>query len=914
MDFEHTSLDNKNDRPKQKRSKFSYSCLKCREKRTKCDRKSPCTSCKARESDCTYDTQTQNKPRRPNKDSLILRLSKQLEFYKDLACKYTPKHEFSVFSEDIEAIDYALGIRTLKKAQLSSFEDFQGLAMDETASAFNDQLTDHIIPIKRTAATSKVNVFSDFFIFKSDDYVNTLFFNQRNNITDNFNDKNAINSVELKSISQNINSKDQQELKPNSDIFHGLLEFYNFHSDFQRTLVSKFITKMHDNAHIFQKSSQRVQYNNLFSIFEFPGVTDNTVENLLKDTPSLFLVKIIKEIENKLPPYTWLIKSIEFYIKNFYIEFPFFDIGTFDEIMDEILVVNCERVTLNIGDNNIHLKLCQLSLLMLILYCTGIQEKLNLKSNSNDTDYIDFKDYFELATKILTATGLIIYPTEAKISILCQIWMIINITPDSEFSSDDIRELPSEILTSIIKSLSLRIGIRSDMRDESKDFNVKQRNHRLQLSESVKWICLMDSVLKGSVQSVSDINVSDHSHYNKLTDACEFSELIYNLSKKRNTCLKLIYDCMQVFTNSEDSINLRVIDEKVSILKAYMDTNFNINALIELRDESQLIQMTLRKSTIIINATMADNMCILFGNLFFKGCLLKIYHVVLISAEELAFNSFDEKSNKIFMKYITASYEIAFESTLMTSKFMNYQYVNHIGPEKTLFSTFALTFICSKQFFILLQFVCKCYVFRLHLQMMIMNEKNYSPVFQMEMHLIEEMDSKTSKILFKGLKEYSANFRLQSYQSFKLCFFFDFFKKCYEDGTIFNAIFDTDKAHDPYIPLPKEICDHFMMRSYLQYYDYVDDFKYYTKMLNSKEINDYLKTSTSKNENNFNLKDEIYHNKNGSLNSNDFFSLSKDNNKASENNLRLDENFNFEEYIKEVGIQNFEPFGTSFMF
>lgn len=55
---------------KKKRIKVSFTCKECRNRRTKCDKKSPCLACKNRNSSCEYDAERQIKPRRPNKDSL----------------------------------------------------------------------------------------------------------------------------------------------------------------------------------------------------------------------------------------------------------------------------------------------------------------------------------------------------------------------------------------------------------------------------------------------------------------------------------------------------------------------------------------------------------------------------------------------------------------------------------------------------------------------------------------------------------------------------------------------------------------------------------------------------------------------------------------------------------------------------
>ncbi|OBA24948.1 hypothetical protein HANVADRAFT_50491 [Hanseniaspora valbyensis NRRL Y-1626] len=264
----------------------------------------------------------------------------------------------------------------------------------------------------------------------------------------------------------------------------------------------------------------------------------------------------------------------------------------------------------------------------------------------------------------------------------------------------------------------------------------------------------------------------------------------------------------------------------------------------------------------------------------------------------------------MFMKHVNTSFKIAIDCVLMNSSYINKKYSPYLGLHESTSSNFVVLNMCSNMLLNLLQFVCKCFVFKAHLQMMIMNNKDYSPQLQVEMHLIDEMNSKTTKILFRAFKEYASKFRFYHYHSFKLCLFFDFFKQTYEDGTLFNVIFNTKLKHDPYSPLPKEICDHLLMRQYLKNYYYLDYFKEATFLLNKPEVTEYIKDCANVNCASFHPADEFYSFQKSSTQQQHHHHHHQNENYPNFS----DENFNFEEYLRQLELQNMNFFGSSFMF
>lgn len=906
-------------KPKHRRSKLSYSCLKCREKRTKCDRKLPCSSCNSRNSVCLYDTQQQSKPKRPNKDSLIIRLSKQLEFYKNLACKYTPKQELTVFSEDIEAIEYALGVRTLKSNMHLDPGKGSVLIKPEPCEEFVDKQHDIFINLKQSKNTQNLNVFSDVYIFKNDDYANILFFRPENNNDDETFYSNGYRKPAKteKSFSFLKNEKNEdlnkiKEGQTDSACIRSFLTCYPYATSFQRQQAAKFFTRLYETTKSTPQTAKKIPFNNIFTTFQFPGILENTIEDEIVTTPSLFLVNIIQHINQKLPRFSELEYIRYWYLEQFLLEFPIFDFQKFDEILNEILLVDGDYMTLNIVGSDIHLKIATVAFLLLIFYSFDIEQK----SGGNEGDFTFenqyFKEYLELSSKLLMSTDLFFQPTEYKISVLCKIRMIVAVTSDPDYSVDLIAALPTDVLVSVVNALAHDIGISSQMGNEKHILDKSLRNNRKKILNIVTFMTLIENIMKGNIENKEEYRISDNPEiYDELDSDNLFDNHVYLLCQKRNNTLFMIHECMQLFNSPDKKVNLSLVEEKLKILNNYIEKHFNMKSWNKLSAEDGSFSHNYSNTAQAKNKfDLAQNRFSVQVHFFYKSCLLKIHHVLLVSCEDSAFKNYNEFANKLFMKYIKKSLKISIECVLMTSNFINKQYAPYVGLYESAASNFIILYMTSKELLILLQFVCKCYVFKIHLQIMIMNKKDYSPKLQVEMHLIDEMNEKTRKIMSRSVKHYSDKFRFQHYQSFKLCLFFDFFNQAYNDGTIFNVIFNTKLKYDPFSPLPQEICDHLLMRYYLKCYNYIDDFKDITKFLNTKEIDNFIKECDNEQNNNFHASKTF-----DQFQPNDVdpkTDQTHDPDQAQQ--FEFEENVNFEEYLRHLASQNLNVFGSSFMF
>lgn len=814
--------DPSNNQPtKRKRAKISYSCIVCREKRTKCDKNTICSACKKRGSTCHYDTLTQQKPKRPNKDALILRLSKQLEFYKDMACKYTPKDKLSLFSEETHAIDYALGSRTLKKAN-SVHEDTTSI---HTSTSDDDH---YILQLKRNNDNFLYGIFTDMYIFKSDDYVNTLFFK-----------KNNTNSLNTK--------------KDDISIIINLLSNQTFKSEFQKSQSLKFTQALNFENSIKEKKEFYNPFTEFFSTFHFDNVRENTIENVIESEPSDLLKSIIHLLNNIFPSRQFIQHLKKEYFEKLYPEFPFLDVDFFEYSLLSVLNFDNERVFLNLGKDDIHNKICMIGLLFCILYLAYFNENNNVDFDNNIID-----QYLEIAMKLLLCTDVLCNPTEHKFSLLCQIWVCLTITPQSKFSEDITKRTPTGSLVGVITSVAsdLKIGLDSDLDERAHRVPTGLRIFRKKLSSAYTIIILTDDILKNGVkENIKFPNLTLNDEIKELGSNNELENEFFRYAALRNHIYKLLYDIMTMFSKARSNVNsdeyveqvdLSLLNHKIAQLFQFVDEAYPFNNMAKVSSDNEKLYFPSSLKLYSINKTLVKNMYTINYWITSRSIILRIYHVVMVSCEHWAFEGFNNTANKWFMYYIIESLKHSMDLLVTIRKMHNKEYKDYLAGVQSLFLEYIALYSYSKAFVVLLQFVGKCFVFKIYLQRMVLNEGDDSTKLKVEMHLIKEMRDVSSSVLFEALHEYSNLYRFKRYKCFKMCLFFDFFKQIYKDDTLYNTMFETNDRYDSNAPLSDEVCNSYLMRDFLKFYDYLDYLKTMTEYFRTAKIQEYLKTKTPK--------------------------------------------------------------------
>lgn len=805
---------------KRKRAKISFSCIVCREKRTRCDKNTICSACKNRGSTCQYDTLTQQKPKRPNKDALILRLSKQLEFYKDLACKYTPKDKLSLFSEETHSIDYALGSRTLKKVNIVQKDN-------AIVHPFTNEDDQYILQLKRNNDNFLYGIFTDMYIFKSDDYVNTLFFK-----------RNKTNSLDTK--------------KDDISFITSLLSNQTFKSEFQKAQSLKFTQALNFENSIMGKKEFYNPFTGFFNTFNFDNVRENTIENVIENEPSDLLRNIIHLLNNTLPSRSFIQKLKKEYFENLYPEFPFLDVDFFEHTLLNVLNFDNERVFLHLGKNDIHNKICMIGLLFSILYLAYLNENNNVDF---DNDIID--QYLEIAMKLLLSTDVLCNPTEHKFSLLCQIWVCLTITPQSKFSEDITKRTPTGSLVGVITSVAsdLKIGLDSDLDERAERVPSGLGIFRKKLSLAYTIITLIEGILKnGAKENNKFPNLSFNDQTTQLYSTNELENEFFKFAALRNHLYKLIYDVMTMFTKTRSNesndyvehVDLSLLRHKITKLFQFVDEAFPFNKMTKVSTGNEMLYFPSSLRTYSVNKALVKNMYTINCWITSRAVISRVYHVVMVSCEHWAFEGFNSTANKWFMYFIIESLKHSMDLLVTIRKIHNKEYKDYLAGVQTLFLEYIVLYSYSKAFVVLLQFVGKCFVFKIYLQRMVLNEGDNSTKLKVEMHLIKEMRDVSSSVLFEALHEYSNLYRFKRYKCFKLCLFFDFFRQIYKDDTLFNTMFETNDRYDPNAPLSDEVCNSYLMRDFLKFYDYLDHLKTMTEYFRTDSIQDYLKTNTPK--------------------------------------------------------------------
>lgn len=813
--------DSNNQPIKRKRAKISYSCIVCREKRTKCDKNTICNACKKRGSTCQYDTISQQKPKRPNKDALILRLSKQLEFYKDLACKYTPKDKLSLFNEDIHAIDYALGSRTLKKSQ--NLHDIN----NSNQASIND---DHyILQLKRNNDNFLYDIFTDMYIFKTDDYINTLFFKKQH-------------------IKTTVNSKKDDIL-----IINNLLSNQTFKSNFQKLQSLKFTQKLHVENSTKESREFYNPFTGLYNTFKFDNVKENTIENIIEDEPSDLLKNIIHFINKILPSRQFINHFKKEYFEKLYPEFPFLDVDFFELTLMNVLSFDNDRAFLNLGKEDIHNKICMVGLLLSILYLAFFNENNNVDFDNNIID-----QYLETSMKLLLCTDCYSNPTEHKLSLLCQIWVCLTITPQSKFSDDITKIAPTGSLVGVITSLAsdLKIGFDSDLDERAHRVPTNIKILRRKLKSAYTIITLSEDVLKNGVkENIRFPNLSLNDDVKELGSDNELENEFFRCAALRNHLYKLIYDIMTIFSKNRshdekdeyvEQVDISLLNFKIVQLFQFVDKAFPLNNMEKITSDNERLYFPSSLNLYSISKTLVNNMFTINYWITSRAIILRIYHVVLVSCEYWAFEGFNNTANKWFMYYIVESLKYSMDLLVVIRKLHHMEYSDYLNGVQSLFLEHIVLYSYSKAFIVLLQYIGKCFVFKIYLQRMVLNEGDDSTKLKVEMHLINEMTSVSTSVLFEALHEYSNLYRFKRYKCFKVCLFFDFFKQIYKDDTLFNTMFETNERYDPNAPVSPEVCNSNLMRDFLKFYDYLDHLKSMTEYFRSDKIQNYLRTETPK--------------------------------------------------------------------
>lgn len=702
-----------------KRIKVSYTCKECRLKRTKCDKKSPCLACKNRNSVCEYDTERQIKPRRPNKDSLILRLSNQLDYYKKICKQFAPKSEFRDFSNDLVDIDYALGSRTLKK---------------HTNFMTNDEDTVNDLIIQSQINNGSGDMLSLKYILNNDDNVKKVFMNEHH--------------------SGNENSFSSDDLITSSIYFNKITTFQKHQFlEFTNQLLSKF--------DFVNENAQSEYFDKAFQFLHHDDKTQelNIVEDVVVGQPSALLQQLQSRIQESLPVYSDLHYLINVYINNFYSEAPLFDIN-------EIKTFIHENVSKGENDKciikplvvDIRNKICYYAMLFVICGVSNIS--LKLKAYANNENSLDFNYQMDNSELIILSMYLIkcskIYldPNIIKLTAFMNIWLNFCYLPNPKFQAHIKETLPTRILTNILKVLSDNINI----------YPLNHDNPNIGLFEEDKEKNLYNyfTLLSSIVISVDDIyqekcvtfkmddvqreRLLQYSYkHNPLTNNTSLTQTLnnnYNLYLVKLIMLYHIQECYSLITKLTGIINLTQFEKRLNFMLEFYNRELSLNYMKTPNTKSIIFDTF--TPNIAVDQTVPINKILFEIHLIKRTSVLKMYSLLLIKLE----NVNNEKYYEYFVKIINN----IIDNLVMLNDFTMGNYQKYLGDLESILMWKNCGRLFDQLLFSTLQILSK---------------------FILNNHGFENIIGTLFKTLYKCINLYTLKYRFIHYRAFKVCLFIE---------------------------------------------------------------------------------------------------------------------------------------------
>lgn len=737
---------------KPKRIKISYNCVECRRRRVKCDKKSPCESCIKKEVVCVYDTQSQQKPKRYNKDSVIQRLSNQMNFYKQLALKYTPKEKFSVFSKDFEDIHDVIHIKNVIDFNRSDISNLVLPLFKEQDSSF------------------------DF----------NFFFNH--NLMENY--------YFIDEVFEEIGKDGDATNKMKDDrIFTALLNT-KFQNIVQKEQTMKYVDLI--KVEYYRKKPEEISLRSceMFVSFKDDQEPPSSVEDIVVDKPSLFLSKIIDRVNSILPSYQLLKKLKIFYYSNLYFVMPCLEIEVLDNYIKDILRVNVitDKITLNLKGSDIKNKLANLSNLFAIL----VFAETVLPPDENKEKETLNSLMLETAINLIVTSKPLSEPTLHKLSAVSQLWTVLTLLPDLYSKINPAFGKNMELLSFFIKKIAVHEGLSHNITalmttdvDKLKMEDIWYINHCKKLALTSAIITIIEKI--GGNPTAVPLKISYIKEFetflkeNKSDN--DFDKCILNTAYRRLQFFVLIDECYNLFSKS---IDLALLSQKVREIETFVEENCKINSRKTTNDKDVAV---LHDGVATINVNLIKNKFSFDILCFSKITILKLYHVSTYALKQRLVDNYSEENKNLFFDYYLKTFQVAFESIRMLNNFLNGKLEGFIGKIQSHDLTSATNSLYTKSLLIVLQFICRIYAFKIYLHALMSKNAEDKELVKI-LELTETTLSFLSRVFFVTTYHYSKKYRFQYYNSFKLFLFFDFFKKIYSDDSLFNYLFKTKEKLD----------------------------------------------------------------------------------------------------------------------
>lgn len=761
-----------------------------------------------------FKTKSLNKKSHTAKDQIILKLSKQLQVYKNLASKYTPKDELEKIKDEELLLNEPANFKSLALVNVESDKSASN------SSIGSDQNGKIDLKLNTLNYYADSNIFEDNFVFEKNWYINSLY----------------------KQTDEPIENK-------NKEFYKSLLKF-PYVNNFQKEKATHYIGRLiYDDENSSKRTEDQVEQKNkeedslkhLLNSFTFDDedCSDNCVENEVEnETPSPYLAKIIQLLNTKLPKYKLLKFLKKFYFNELYISLPCFDITALEFFLKEVLVVDpiTDAVTVKLEGTNIRDKIANIAIICLILKVSDMVIKHRNKTPIKDG--ISEKHLLKTAIILLTATDPENYQSEHVISGLSLVWSVCCFLPDSKYFFNFIAGNSTVKLAHYIYRISLKFEL-FDLGDKP-----ELQNNALRYSHCEKiqiFVIKMIKIAKfsnGHTKELKDID--DESKTQKLFTAkyhCnnELDTLLITTSLKFVKFLTLLNDCYSIlYSSNNGGVSLKQITRKLDILNNYVTKTCSFEQWCT----PGLDFTTIGEDAIIVDKAVLTNTLYLDWICLHRATVLRIYHVLIMAVKDKFINENIVFDREIAVNHLFLSVSLSIGSVLMLEKYVKGQYKGFIVASETITIGKFVSMVFNKIILTLISFTIRVYVYRLYLYKLILNDKQYDHLRDLE--LTDLILKKISQVLFKTCKLYSKKYRFYYFKSFKFCLFLDFFQQLYNDGTLYNHLFQTNTKFDPDSPLPEYIVNHKLMRMVFEG-DFLKLGTSITDLLNDVQVQEFLK-------------------------------------------------------------------------
>lgn len=699
---------------KKKRIKVSFTCKECRIRRTKCDKKSPCLACKDRNSSCEYDAERQIKPRRPNKDSLILRLSSQVDYYKKICKQFVPNSEFRDFNTELINIDYALGSRTLKKH-------------NTIITTHKNNTNDVLIQYK--VNTGSDNLLSLKYCLRNDTGFNQVFLNSKND------NKHTSTSIDDVSISVH----------------------YKKISSYQKAQFEKFNQYIHGN-HQVNDLSQNELVDKTFKFFHYDYHHEelDIVEDEVVGEPSKLLNNLMEDIQTILPSYTDLNYLINVYINNFHSEAP---LVTFDGIKkfikDNIVRGDNDECVIKPLRTNIRDSLCHYAVIFIIFGISNASLKLKTFFTNDEafsfSNDIDPNKLAIMAMQLIKCSKVYLEPNITKLTGFLYVWLNFCYLPNTNTYANINDGSPTRVLTNILLVLCDNINLYVLNHDNpniglTDDDTQSFRNYfilRLSLITSIDDIYNHKCVSFRFDETQRQRLLQYCYKNNPLTNNSPISQNvsnIYNLYLVKLIMMYHIQDCYSLITKLSGTINLTHFENRLNFMLEYYNRELSLNYMKTPNTRSIIFETY--TPNIKIDQHVAINKILFEIKLIESISELEMYSFLIMVLETTHIEKYWEYFFKLVNKIV--------DTLILLNDFVVGNYQKYLGDLKSIFMSKNCERLFEQLLFSTLQVLSR----------MILNSGGLEGVIGIMF-----------KVLMKTLAQYTKKYRFINYRSFQYCLF-----------------------------------------------------------------------------------------------------------------------------------------------